>query len=117
MVLLFNDICKCFVSISVILLLFHRANHLFYKGDFIRGEVIFRIELAVDIRNGLVPINVLICLEILLWYERIYRTRGVLCLFADTYQRTEQFRLHILGTIFHFLLGIKRSYLYKGFRT
>ena len=38
--------------------LIHRFDHLLDKGNFIVGEIVLSIELAVDVWNALAPVDV-----------------------------------------------------------
>ena len=49
--------------------LIHRLDHLFDKGNFIVGEIVLSIELAVDVWNALAPIDVAVVFIILNRYE------------------------------------------------
>ena len=45
--------------------LIHRFDHLLDKVNLIVGEIVLRVELAVDIRNALGPVDVAVRREVL----------------------------------------------------
>ena len=58
--------------------LIHRLDHLLDKGNLIVGEIVLRVELAVDVRNALAPVDVAVIFIILNRYEFKFISNDVL---------------------------------------